>query len=304
MTTYPASLTINLHPLKNASFVGEPRHIAKLKMSANAHRLMALICSEFGSNGHIEFTLERIGTFLERSKRTATRVINELVSNGLIQAQRTGRSLMFFLTDIVYGRIKKPLEKPPQISPEGQTIKQPETDVHNYRVDKNGYSESPKMATHTIYKEKTLKKGTANASPVNDKTEPDDEIGNRENQALPVIFSKKIDDKLGDFAESVKKSCDIIEKHPAKPGKPVNTHKMVAWCVKKRFHHKAIANAFKTMSDVNVWQGIGNPYAWLQKALKSASANFNELDHIRASNDLKNDEKMVCNYLNRLFAGL
>lgn len=297
MTTYPASLTINLHPLKNASFVGEPRHIAKISMSANAHRLMTLICSEYGSDGHIEFTLEHIGKFLNRSTRTAARVIKELISKGLIESRQTGRSLMFFLTDTVYGRIKKTPEKPPETSP-------CESSGDGLRVDKNGNSDKTKLTSHTLYKKKESEKRTAQEPEFGSETGPSDENGNRKEKATPVFFSKKIDKNLGEFAESVKKSCDIIEKHPAKPGKPVNTHKMVAWCVKKRFHHKAIANAFKTMSDVNVWQGIGNPYAWLQKALKSASANFNELDHIRASNDLKNDEKMVCNYLNGLFAGL
>lgn len=297
MATFPACQTINLHPLKITSFVGEPRHIAKISMSANAHRLMTLICSEYGSDGHIEFTLEHIGKFLNRSTRTAARVIKELVSKGLIESRSTGRSLMFFLTDTVYGRIKKTPEKPPETSP-------CESSGDGLRVDKNGNSDKTKLTSHTLYKKKESEKRTAQEPEFGSETGPSDENGNRKEKATPVFFSKKIDKNLGEFAENIKNSCDLIKKLPGKSNNIVNVEKMVHWCVKKRFHKKAIANAFKTMADINVWQGIGNPYGWLTNALKIASANYYEQEHIQASNDRKASEISFPGYLDRLLTRL
>lgn len=249
----------NHHPLKNNPFVGEPRHIADENLTANGHRLISLICSEYGTDGHIEFTLQRIGDFLHRSRRTASRIINELIRAGLITTKRTGRALIFYLSDIVYNRIRK-LGAPS-------------------RVDTNGNSESPKAAPQGG---RTLLKNI-------------DEKKEHKKKAAPVFFSKKIDQYLGAQAEQIKTSVDAIAGLPRKPKAAFDAVQAVFWGVKKRYHEKAIADALNHFADPAVWAHVRNPWGEFKAILKTKSGNYCAQDAEKASNEHK---KGLINILN------
>lgn len=258
---------INVNPLKINPFVAEPRHIAKIEMSANAHRLIALICSEYGLGiqGRIEFTLERIAQYLGRSKRTACRIVAEIRQKGLIIARQTGRSLKFFLTDIVYGDTSKPRNHGPKSG----------------RVAKNGLAESPLLASHIINKE-AFKKEHTHPPKIPLPPEPIPP----ENNDL-VYFENNLGADFG----KIRTICDNIRRLPKKSGKAFNPWSVVSWSIRKNPNTRAIIDLLGIVQ--KRWDTITNPKKYYKKTYPKIAANYNEQDHIARAQAFKSDKQIT-----------
>lgn len=97
----------SLHPLKNKPFFGIPRHIALLPgITDRVFRLMAILCSAYGDDGHIEYKMATLETLLGKNKSkghaSTRRIIQEAIDLGLITTQLTGRSIKIELSQICF----------------------------------------------------------------------------------------------------------------------------------------------------------------------------------------------------------
>lgn len=109
------------NPLKNSPFFAIPRHIALLpEVTDRLFRLMAILCSAYGDDGHIEFKIKTLAQLLQKGDRQTRELIKEAERKKLIRTEETGRSLMFFLSDIFFesspkevgGKPSKIVQKP------------------------------------------------------------------------------------------------------------------------------------------------------------------------------------------------
>ena len=94
-----------INPLKNKPFFAIPRHIALLPgVTDRIFRLMAILCSAFGDDGHIEFKISTLMKLMgDKSDKATRRIIKEAEDLELISTQQTGRSLEFILLDKCFG---------------------------------------------------------------------------------------------------------------------------------------------------------------------------------------------------------
>lgn len=94
----------NNHPLKNKPFYGIPRHIALMPgITDRIFRLISILCSAFGDDGHIEFKIKTLSIVMgSKSDKAMRRIIKEAEELELIETIQTGRSLKFTLSDKFY----------------------------------------------------------------------------------------------------------------------------------------------------------------------------------------------------------
>ena len=103
------------HPLKNKPFFAIPRHVAMIPgLTDRLFRLMSILCSAYGNDGHIEFKISTLATLLQKGERQTRDLIKEARAKGLVTTKETGRSLVFFLGDICFEDGPKEVRKPAQ----------------------------------------------------------------------------------------------------------------------------------------------------------------------------------------------
>lgn len=101
------------HPLKNKTFFGIPRHLALIPgLTDRLFRLMAVLCSAYGDDGHIEFKIRTLAALLQKSERQTKDLIDEARGKELISTKATGRSLIFFLGEVCFKGGPKIVRKP------------------------------------------------------------------------------------------------------------------------------------------------------------------------------------------------
>lgn len=101
------------HPLKNKTFFGIPRHVALIPgLTDRLFRLMAVLCSAYGDDGHIEFKIRTLAALLQKSERQTKDLIDEARGKELISTKATGRSLIFFLGEVCFKGGPKIVRKP------------------------------------------------------------------------------------------------------------------------------------------------------------------------------------------------
>lgn len=101
------------HPLKNKTFFGIPRHVALIPgLTDRLFRLMAVLCSAYGDDGHIEFKIRTLAALLQKSERQTKDLIDEARGKNLISTKATGRSLIFFLGEVCFDGGPKIVRKP------------------------------------------------------------------------------------------------------------------------------------------------------------------------------------------------
>jgi uncharacterized protein YdaU (DUF1376 family) len=89
-------------------------------------------------------------------------------------------------------------------------------------------------------------------------------------------------EKVGGYFESIKTSCDIIQKKAC--GK-FNPFAWVQQKVNNKGHPGAIEEIVRTV--IPVWETIQKPWPYLDAALKRQNPNFNEADAIKIHEELK-----------------
>lgn len=101
------------HPIKNKPFFAIPRHIALIPgLSDRLFRLMSVLCSAYGDDGHIEFKIKTLAALLQKGDRQTRDLIKEGKAKGFFTTKETGRSLLFFLSEICFEGGPKAVRKP------------------------------------------------------------------------------------------------------------------------------------------------------------------------------------------------
>lgn len=151
----------NNHPLKNKPFYGIPRHIALMPgVTDRIFRLISILCSAFGDDGHIEFKIKTLSIVMgSKSDKAMRRIIKEAEELELIETIQTGRSLKFTLSDKFYSN--GPVDIKAKNDRSGA--------VKNVRTDRS------KM-TAPYHLEKKALKTTANAAAVSKKPKKPDKV--------------------------------------------------------------------------------------------------------------------------------
>ena len=92
--------TYQTNPIRNQVFFAIPRTLAlRSDISDRLFRLMSILYSAFGDDGHIEYKIATLSKLLNKSIRSTKEVIKEAVRKGLIIIKSTGRSLVFKLVE-------------------------------------------------------------------------------------------------------------------------------------------------------------------------------------------------------------
>jgi hypothetical protein len=92
--------TYQTNPIRNQVFFAIPRTLAlRSDISDRLFRLMSILYSAFGDDGHIEYKLATLSKLLNKSIRSTKEVVKEAVRKGLIIIKSTGRSLVFKLVE-------------------------------------------------------------------------------------------------------------------------------------------------------------------------------------------------------------
>jgi len=92
--------TYQTNPIRNQVFFAIPRTLAlRSDISDRLFRLMSILYSAFGEDGHIEYKLATLSKLLNKSIRSTKEVVKEAVKKGLIIRKSTGRSLVFELVE-------------------------------------------------------------------------------------------------------------------------------------------------------------------------------------------------------------
>lgn len=94
-------------------------------------RLMSILCSAYGDDGHIEFKIKTLAKLMGgKTERAVGRIIDQARSKGLITTKQTGRSLIFYLSEKCFN------SKPKLSSQKGQKC------PVSYKEQKKGLKES------------------------------------------------------------------------------------------------------------------------------------------------------------------
>lgn len=129
------------HPLKNISFVGIPRHVARVNMTAGAFRALTYICSAYGDDGRIIFRRRTLAGMCQIGDRQLDRVLAELRRLDLIKTEQTGTALRFYLGDIFWKA--KPKLKVVEQQPDRQICQdRVDTYVEPLTIDEKQYLKS------------------------------------------------------------------------------------------------------------------------------------------------------------------
>lgn len=100
------------HPLKNRAFFGIPRQVALMPgVTDRIFRILSVLFSAFGEDGHIEFKIRTLALLLQKSERQTRDLIKEIREKGFVTTQETGRSLLFFLTEKCFEDVRKPADQ-------------------------------------------------------------------------------------------------------------------------------------------------------------------------------------------------
>jgi hypothetical protein len=92
--------TYQTNPIRNQVFFAIPRTLAlRSDISDRLFRLMSILYSAFGEDGHIEYKIATLSKLLNKSIRSTKEVVKEAVGKGLIIRKSTGRSLVFELVE-------------------------------------------------------------------------------------------------------------------------------------------------------------------------------------------------------------
>ena len=92
--------TYQTNPIRNQVFFAIPRTLAlRSDISDRLFRLMSILYSAFGDDGHIEYKIATLSKLLNKSIRSTKEVVKEAVRKGLIIIKSTGRSLVFKLVE-------------------------------------------------------------------------------------------------------------------------------------------------------------------------------------------------------------
>ena len=103
------------HPLKNRTFFAIPRQISLIPgLTDRLFRLLAILFSTYGNDGHIEFKISTLARLLQKGERQTKDLIDEARKKGWIETRQTGRSLQFFLTEKCFENELKEVRKPAQ----------------------------------------------------------------------------------------------------------------------------------------------------------------------------------------------
>jgi hypothetical protein len=93
----------NQNPIKGRAFFAIPRQIAiNPKITDRLFRLLAVLFSSFGDDGHIEFRISTLAAILQKGARQTKELIKLARDEGWIKTEQTGRTLKFFLTEKCY----------------------------------------------------------------------------------------------------------------------------------------------------------------------------------------------------------
>jgi hypothetical protein len=92
--------TYQTNPIRNQVFFAIPRTLAlRSDINDRLFRLMSILYSAFGEDGHIEYKLATLSKLLNKSIRSTKEVIKEAVGKNLVTRKSTGRSLVFELVE-------------------------------------------------------------------------------------------------------------------------------------------------------------------------------------------------------------
>lgn len=75
-------------------------------------RILSILFSAFGEDGHIEFKIRTLALLLQKSERQTRDLIKEIREKGFVTTRETGRSLLFFLTEKCFEDGPKSIRKP------------------------------------------------------------------------------------------------------------------------------------------------------------------------------------------------
>lgn len=100
------------HPLKNKPFYGIPRNVALMPgITDRLFRLLTILCSAYGDDGHIEFKIATLSQIMQKGDRQTRDLIKEAENKKFVTTKETGRSLQFFLSDIFFENGPKVVQK-------------------------------------------------------------------------------------------------------------------------------------------------------------------------------------------------
>jgi hypothetical protein len=112
--------------------------------------------------------------------------------------------------------------------------------------------------------------------------------------------SNHFSQKVGSFFESIKKSCDQIQKLSIpKNGKSFNPYQWTQKKVNEKKHPGAIDKSLRGIIDL--WETIDKPWAYIDKIMITENQNWNEKDSIKIHEEFK---KMKPDILNTLTYGI
>ena len=87
-----------VNPLSVTPFFAIPRIVGMLKTVSDAEfRLLSILYSAFGDDGHIEFKLQTLSKMMNKATSSVRRIIDSCERKELIETRQTGRSLRFNL---------------------------------------------------------------------------------------------------------------------------------------------------------------------------------------------------------------
>lgn len=278
MTSSPVANAANIEQPKANPNTGNgrklmmPWHIGQFDISSNAFRVIVFIISAYGDDGLIKFKRATLAACCHISTQVLDRVLIELKGSGLIRYRSTGRCLQFWLTDLCWPGANKPrpVESENHYQQRNRVITGNETpNIGMKRNIRNEKETAPHHEPPPKPKPKPAEKPTADI------------------QAAPVfLFQSKTIKKLGDFADSIAKSCAHIVKMPGK--KDFNPAIFIYRSLKDCIHPKVIdeslsfVTTFASLDDVD-------PYAVVRNRSRTKTHKYNAKD-AENENDMRKKE--------------
>ena len=245
-----------------------PWHIAMINMSSNAFRVLTILSTAYGNDGKIRFKRETLSTLCHLTKPTLDRSIAELKKLKLIETERNGKSLDFYLMDAFW-----------QDEPVLKIIPKSHHQCENRVITDD--DSLIKEQKDIIKKKKTAPESDRPPKPI-EKKSPSEQ---KPFEPSAVFFHKNTKQKLGQHSNKIAIDCAKIVNMPGYNDKQ-NPIKLVKWAISRNIHPEALADSLSFITTLETLAG-SDLYAIVRNRNNVKGQKYNAMDAEKMCNEYK-----------------